>query len=180
MIHCYQLFTYSLAPIVCDNPAHVTQPLRNVTMTVQGEFIQLNCLFKGNLALLDTSLTSYWNINLPPAQQHDGPLYVYDNSTDPYLIAVYQTCLTSNASCCNFINQLTIRNASLSLNNAKLTCTEGLSIAGNDKPVEYTSSTTIGKFTLRIQLHIPIRLPIYGLGIFVFFPLIVSACNYLV
>ena len=140
---CYQLFVYSLAPMVCEDPAHVAIPLHNVTMTVQGETIQLSCLFKGNLDHLDTSLTSYWRINFPPSQQYNGSLYVDDNSTDLYRIAVYQTC--SGTTCCTFINQLVILDAPLSLNDATLTCTESLSVAGSDKPVEYTSNTTICK-----------------------------------
>ena len=168
---CYQMFVYSLAPFVCEDPAHVAIPLGDVTMTVQGELIQLSCLFKGNLALLETSLTSYWRINLPPAQQHNGPLYIHDNSTDLYRIAVYQTC--SGASCCNFLNKLTILDASLSLNNARLTCTESLSIAGSDKPVEYTSNTTIGK----CMLHTCMYVTIYMVWDFLFFSLVVIINN---
>ena len=139
---------FFIAPIVCEDPAHVATPLHDVTMTAQGETLQLSCLFKGNLDLLDTSLTSYWRINFPPSQQHNGSLYVYNNSTDLYRIAIYQTC--SGTTCCNFINQLIILDAPLSLNDAMLTCTEGLSIAGSDKPVEYTSNTTICKFLAHI------------------------------
>ena len=120
-------------------------PLHNVMRTVEGEHVQLNCLFKGNLAVLSKSLSSYWTVNFPPFQQGNTVIHIDDNSTYPYCIAVYQTCLTSNGSCCNFTNQLTILNTSSLLDGVQLTCTESLNVAGSKEPVIHTSSTTIGK-----------------------------------
>ena len=139
---------------MCNDPAHITKPLRATVITVQGESIQLGCLFSGNLAVLAPSLTSYWKINFPLAEKHNGALYIFDNSSDLYRIGVYQTCLTSDASCCNFINQLTILNAPLSLNDATLSCTEGLSVAGKDKPVYHMSNTTFSKLILHVCRYI--------------------------
>jgi len=101
----------------------VAVPQKNI-MTVKGESIVLQCLFKGNLKILWPSLSSYWMIGL--LDQHSKPTYVTDNYTDPYRIAVYQTCLSKDGSCCNFTNQLIIQKVSLELHNAKLTCGEVL------------------------------------------------------
>ena len=138
------VYRYLVAPIVCDHPANVTKPLHGLVITVEGEYLPLSCSFRGNYDLLKPSLTSYWKIDfhLPD----DEKMYIFDNSSHLYCIALYQACLTSDGSCCNFISQLIILNASLSLSDASLTCTEGLSVAGKDEPVEHSSNTTISKF----------------------------------
>ena len=86
-------------------------------------------------------------------------MYIFDNLSHLYRIALYQACLTSDGSCCNFISQLIILNASLSLSDASLTCTEGLSVAGKDEPVEHSNNTTISKliglFLHYIIMHFP-------------------------
>jgi len=133
-----------IAPIVCKDPGKVAVPLHSDMITVQGEFIQLSCLFKGNLALYGDSLSSYWSVNFPPVQQHNGEFYITDNSTDSYYIAIYQTCLTSDGSCCNFTNQLTILSVPLSLDGSELTCVESLNTAGSE-PLIHKSNTTISK-----------------------------------
>ena len=115
-----------IAPIVCKDPGKVAVPLHSDMITVQGEFIQLSCLFKGNLALYGDSLSSYWSVNFPPVQQHN------------------QTCLTSDGSCCNFTNQLTILSVPLSLDGSELTCVESLNTAGSE-PLIHKSNTTISK-----------------------------------
>ena len=106
---------------MCKNSGSVAVPQKDVT-TVKGESILLQCLFKGNLKILWPSMTSYWMIR--SHDQHSKPTYVTNNSTKQYHIAVYQTCLSDNGSCCNFTNQLYVQNASLELNGAELECAE--------------------------------------------------------
>ena len=128
---------------MCEDSGDVAVPLHDVTYTVEGDYIQINCLFKGNLALLGFSLTSYWTVT-PPPEQKLNESYISDNSTDPYLIALYQTCLTGNGSCCNFTNKLIIENIPLTLNDNDLSCVESLRRPGH-KPAVHTSCTTISK-----------------------------------
>ena len=140
------MLIHSSAPIVCKDSGDVAVPLHDVIRTVEGDSIQISCLFKGNLAVLNDILTSYWTIVSPPDQKFNvSQITVTDNSTDPYYIAVYQTCLTRDGSCCNFTNQLIIENIPLSLNNHMLTCMESLIIVHHEEPVVYTNSTTISK-----------------------------------
>ena len=151
------------APIVCKDSGDVAVPLHDVIYTVQGDFIQIGCLFKGNLAVLGFSLTSYWEVTPPPEQKHNES-YITDNSTDPYRIAVYQTCLASDGSCCNFTNQLTIQNIPLSLTDNELTCVESLRTAGHE-PAVHTSGTTISKLiTDPVHMHntqMPVQFGLY-------------------
>ena len=142
----------SSAPIMYNNSGSVAIPLHNVTIIVQGDFVQISCIFKGNLGVLGASLTSYWSVDPPPAQ-HSDVSYVTDNATDPYRIAVYQTCLTSGGSCCNFTNQLTILSIPLSLDGYKLSCVESLNTAGSE-PTVHTNTTTISKFMNTDQAHV--------------------------
>ena len=144
------LHQYPVAPIVCDHPAIVTKPLQGLVITVEGEYLLPSCSFRGNYDLLKPSLTSYWKIDFHPPD--DEKMYIFDNSSDLYRIALYQACLTSDGSCCNFISQLIILSASLSLSGASLTCTEGLSVAGKEDPVEHSSNTTISKL-IGLFLH---------------------------
>ena len=137
---------------MCEDSGDVAVPLHDVTYTVEGDFIQISCLFKGNLALLGFSLTSYWEVIPPPEQKHNES-YIADNSTDPYRIAVYQTCLTRDGSCCNFTNKLIIENIPLTLNNNDLSCVESLRTPGHE-PAVNTSDTTISKLNIDpVQVH---------------------------
>ena len=106
---------------MCNNSGSVAVPQKNI-MTVKGESIVLQCLFKGNLKILWPSMSSYWMIG--PHDQHSEPTYITDNSTDPYRIVVYQTCLSEDGSCCNFTNQLSIQKVPLRLSGADLKCAE--------------------------------------------------------
>ena len=144
------MLIHSLASNECNNLVDVAVPLHDVIYTVEGDFIQISCLFKGNLAVLELSLTSSWEVT-PPPEQKLNESYICGNSTDPYRIAVYQTCLTSDGSCCNFTNKLIIQTVPLSLNNYKLTCSEKLTTAGQE-PVVQTSATTISKYKLQVQV----------------------------
>ena len=110
----------------------------------RGRFYTNQLFFKGNLAVLGISLTSYWTVTT----QMLNTSYVTDNCTDPYYIAVYQTCLTGDGSCCNFTKQLTIQNIPLSLNSDTLTCVESLRTAGHE-PAVHTSGTTISELIYR-------------------------------
>ncbi|XP_065884965.1 uncharacterized protein [Dysidea avara] len=124
------------APIVCNNSGSVAVPQKNI-MTVKGEYIILSCLFKGNLKILWPSMSSYWMIG--SHDQHTEPTYILDNSTYPYRIAVYQTCLSKDGSCCNFTNQLNIQKVSLELHNIILTCGEVL----DEVPSTHASSLMV-------------------------------------
>ena len=126
---CY--IVYLPAPIVCNNSGSVAVPQKNV-MTVEGESIKLRCLFKGNLKVLWPSITSYWIIR--SIDIHAKPTYILDNSTNHYQIAVYQTCLSEDGSCCNFTNQLNIKNVPLQLHNTTLTCGEVLDDVSSSHP----------------------------------------------
>ena len=122
---CYKLLRYYCvyppAPVVCNNSGSVAVPQKDI-ITVKGESIVLQCLFKGNLKVLWPSMTSYWMIG--PHGQHTKPLYIMNNSTDSYHIAVYQTCLSEDGSCCNFTNKLIIEDVPLQLHNVSVTCGE--------------------------------------------------------
>ena len=74
-------------------------------MTVKGESITFHYLFKGNLEILSPTMSSYWMTG--PHGQYTESTNITDNSTDPYRITVYQTCLSEDGSCCNFTNNLT-------------------------------------------------------------------------
>ena len=104
---------------MCNNSGSLAVPQKNI-MTVKGESIALHCLFRGNLNILWPSMSSYWMIG--PNDKHSGATYITDNSSDPYRIAVYQTCLSEDGSCCNFTNQLDIMKVPLELNGVDLTC----------------------------------------------------------
>ena len=104
---------------MCNNSGSVAVPQKNI-ITVKGESIVLHCLFKGNLKVLWPSMSIYWMIG--PHAQHTESTYIMDNSTDPYRIAVYQTCLSKDGSCCNFTNQLNIKKVPSELNGVDLTC----------------------------------------------------------
>jgi len=123
----------------------VAVPQKNI-MTVKGESIVLQCLFKGNLKILWPSLSSYWMIGL--LDQHSEPTYVTDNYTNPYRIAVYQTCLSKDGSCCNFTNELSIMKVPLGLNGADLTC--GVVI----DEVPYSHPTKLSKYLHLLKLKV--------------------------
>ena len=122
---CYESLRYCCvycpAPVVCNNSGSVAVPQTNV-MTVKGESIVLQCLFKGNLEVLEPSISSFWMIG--PHDEHAKPTYITENSTDQYYIAVYQTCLSEDGSCCNFTNKLIIEDVPLQLHNVSVTCGE--------------------------------------------------------
>ena len=104
---------------MCNNSGSVAVLQKNI-ITVKGETIKFHCIFKGNLKILWPSMSTYWMIG--SHAQHTEPTYIMDNSTDPYRIAVYQTCLSKDGSCCNFANQLNIEKVPLELNGVDLTC----------------------------------------------------------
>ena len=128
---------------MCKDSGDVAVPLHDVILAVERDFIQINCLFKGNLDDLDISFTSSWVVT-PRSGQNLHESYITDNSTDPYRIAVFQTCLTSDGSCCNFTNELIILNISLSLDKNKLNCVESSRTAGHE-PAFHDSGTFISK-----------------------------------
>jgi len=104
---------------VCSNSGSVAVPQKDI-ITVKGESIVLQCLFKGNLKVLWPSMSSYWMIGTH--NDWTPSMYIMDNSTDPYRIAVYQTCLSEDGSCCNFTDKLYIQRVPLELNGVDLEC----------------------------------------------------------
>ena len=107
-------------------------------ITVPGEYIQFKCLVQGNLCSLDLSLTHYWIVNFPPSQKRE-PILIYDDSTDPYRIAVYSNC----KDCCNFTSQLTILSVPPEMSGTiELTCVEHLAAID---PVTQQNTTTLSK-----------------------------------
>ena len=143
------MLSYHLAcPKCADSGIKIIEPSQNIT-TAPGQYIQFKCLVQGNLCLLDLSLTHYWIVTFPPSQKRE-PLIIYDNSTDPYRIAVYSNC----KSCCNFTSELTILSVPPEMSGAiELTCVEHLEAIDS---VTQQSTTTLSKYTefLTVYLHI--------------------------
>ena len=101
--------------IIESPPAHM--------ITVKGENLQLNSSVHG-FTLCHFTIYSSWNIS---SLHFNGSINIHDNSTNPnYYLAVYQT-----EDNCVFVNQLTVRNISLDLNGAILTCIESIDEYGS-------------------------------------------------
>ena len=102
-------------PVVCMNPGVIIKSPPSSMITVKGENLKLNCSVNGTV-LCNFNLYSTWNIS---SCHINRSINIHDNSTNPnYHLAVYQT------KDCEFINQLTIHNISLDVNEAILTCIE--------------------------------------------------------
>ena len=110
-------------PFECMDPGIIIEsPPANLT-TVKGENLQLQCSVHGFILCYFTIYSS-WNISSP---HFNGSTNIHDNSTNPnYHLAVYQT-----EDYCIFINELTVRNISLDLNGAILTCIESIDEYGS-------------------------------------------------
>jgi len=120
----------SLAPLL-SGPADFT--------TVAGEAISFECLYHGNydkMNRLRYSVVYYWYVKFPNGGK---PLVIEDNSTNPYRIATYQTCLTANFSCCEFVSKLTIYDTSVNMDGAEIQCYEFLDTTSNN---HYTSANS--------------------------------------
>jgi len=119
---CYKLLRYYCvyppAPVVCNNSGSLVGRQKNI-MTVIRELITLQCFFEGNVKLLGGSWSVSWEVRYSDSRQ---PQRITDNSTNPYRIAVYQTCLSEDGSCCKFVNQLTILDTSSEISDASLSC----------------------------------------------------------
>ena len=127
-----------LVDVKCSD-LEIIKPPKDI-ITVSGEHTQLNCLFHGSLHTPGLSLTSYWEVN---TSQHES-IYIHDNSTGPYLIAVYPTCET----CCNFTNQLTILSVPAELDGATVSCVEQCSHGTDpDPPVTRQNTSTLSKYS---------------------------------
>ena len=122
---------------MCNNSGSVAVPQKNI-MAVKGESIVLQCLFRGNLEVLSSSMSSYWIV--PIDYYYLKPTYITDNSTDPYHISIYQTCLSKDGSCCNFTNQLYISKVPWYFDDVYLTC--GVVI----DEVSYSHPTKLSKY----------------------------------
>ena len=103
-------------PVQCMEPGIIIEPPPANMITVKGENLQLHSSVHGFI-LCHFGIYSSWNIS---SLHFNGSLNIHNNSTNPnYYLAVYQT-----EDYCVFINQLIIRNISLDLNEAILTCIE--------------------------------------------------------
>ena len=123
--------------IKCNDSGKILKPPQDV-ITVSKQYIQFRCLVQGNLKTLDNSVTSYWKVDFKSSSRKE-PIYINDNSTDPYRIAVYPTCET----CCNFTSQLTILSVPAELDGAKITCVEHVQEVD---PVTHQSTATLSKY----------------------------------
>ena len=138
VIYCYQLLLSYLAYVKCNDSGKIIRSPQDI-ITVSGEYIQFSCLVQGNLRTLGFSLTSYWQVDYPP-NQGQSSTYISDNSTNPYLIAIYPTHEN-----CALTSLLIIARISLELNNITLTCVEYLRQIGNE-PVTYQSYSKLSKY----------------------------------
>ena len=130
-------------PIDCKEPGMIIEPPLSNMITVTGECIQLHCSVHGSI-LCYVSYYSVWNISSP---HFNRSINIHDNSTDPnYYLAVFQT-----EDYCIFINQLMIRNVSLDLNGAILTCIESIDEYG--KQLFSARNVTMSEY-LAIKLHL--------------------------
>ena len=135
LINYYGILEY----VKCNDSGKILKPPQDI-ITVSNQYIQFRCLVQGNLETLDYSVTSYWKIEFP-LPSHKEPIYIYDNSTDPYRIAIYPTCET----CCNFTSQLMILSVPAELDGAKISCVEFIQ---EIDPVMQQSTATLSKYTM--------------------------------
>ena len=109
-------------------------------ITVKGENLRLYCSVHG-FVLCRFEFHSTWNISSP---HFNGSINIHDNSSNPsYYLAVYQT-----ENLCIFINQLTIHNVSLHLNDAILTCIESIDENGSQRPVLSSHNISMSEFEM--------------------------------
>ena len=107
-------------------------------IAVKGENLQLNCSVHGFI-LCHFTIHSTWNIS---SSHFNGSINIHDNSTNPnYYLAIYQT-----EDYCVFINQLSIRNISLDLNDAILTCIESIDENGSQRPVLSSRNVSLSEY----------------------------------
>ena len=110
-------------------------------MTVVGEQIKLQCFFIGNLKLLKYSLYVSWEVSYPYGQRTKR---ITDNSTYPYQISVYQTCLSDDGSCCKFVDRLNFK-TSTEMNDANLACIAAIDGNTTSSTSNISESFSIGK-----------------------------------
>jgi len=96
----------------------VAVPQKDI-ITVKGESIVLQCVFEGNLKVLDLSIVVSWEVS---DLYGKWTKYITDNSTNSYQITYFQTCLTDDGWCCKFANRLLISKASPDVNGANFAC----------------------------------------------------------
>jgi len=130
---------------VCKNSGSLAGGQKNI-MTVVGEHIKLQCFFEGNLNVLDMSLFVSWEIRYRYGQQTKR---ITDNSTYPYRLAYFQTCLSDDGSCCKFVDQLTFTVSSKMIGDVNLAC-----IAAIDKNTtsSYSNISESGKNMIKLLL----------------------------
>jgi len=129
---------------VCNNSGSVAVPQKNI-MTVVGECITLQCVFEGNV--LDQSLFVSWEVSYPREQQFKR---ITDNSTRPYHLAYFQTCLSDDGSCCKFVDRL-IFEVSSEMNNANFACVAAIEGKPTSSNNNLSKSISVGKSDIHIM-----------------------------
>ena len=87
----------------------------------------------------------------PSTNKQQKHIYIKNNDTYPFFIACYQTCLTDNGSCCNFVTRLTIQSISLEYNGTTVSCIEDL----HDEELHWQENATLSKQScVAVQLYI--------------------------
>lgn len=127
-----------LAPVSCkNNIAVVSSPPSNIT-TVQGEQLELCCLFRG-IRIYDNHIVSSWNVTFSSSQHRE--VNIHKDVPDLYHFAASQTDYMN----CMVTSHLTILNVSLELNGGSVACIESSSpdINGREPLVQWKS--TIGE-----------------------------------
>ena len=100
----------------------------------------------------DKDLESYWGVIFPTTKRHKNINIYYNDTYYQFFIAKYQTCLTNNGSCCNFLSKLTIQNVSLEYNATTISCIQYL----KDEEINREKNATLSKqnFILRYNKNL--------------------------
>ena len=126
------IYTYSLAPFVCEVSGEIMDLSPSNIIVVQGEYLEFRCTVKGMVYDFHNS----WNVSFPSSQQE---ININNNSTDPYRIAIYSINLIG----CTFTHQLIIQTVPSELNGANLSCIESIDEYGME-PVSQQSTKISG------------------------------------
>ncbi|XP_065920649.1 uncharacterized protein [Dysidea avara] len=99
------------------------------TETVDDESVVFDCIFGANFTRFVLLTAHYWIIKFPDG--HNKPV---DGSGDDYFVLLQQDCPSQiDEPCCRVKSSLMITNATLSLNNAMVSCYAGLKFPNSEK-----------------------------------------------
>ena len=132
------IYVHTVDPIVCKDSGSLAGGQKNI-LTVIGEYIELQCFFRGNV--LDQSLFVSWEVSYPHGQKSK---HITDNSTLPYRIACFQTCLADDGSCCKFVDRLIFK-ASTEMNDANFACIAAIDGKTTSSSSNLSESICMGK-----------------------------------